>query len=470
MDRTCRFPSRKGARAAQSYQERNASVSSSSSGRSGHTSRRLLRHLSGVALFALTACSSGPVSLSSGTTAGTTSGARNVGVLLPLSGPNGALGNEMLAAARVAMAPKPGTPATAPVPQIDAHDTAVGGAAAAIQAAVSSGDGIILGPLTSPDTSMIAPVAIQSGVPVIAFTSDVAQGRPGVWAFGLSPRQQVERLVAAAKAEGRRQFAAFLPDTPLGHAMGDALIVACQENALSAPQVTYHAPTPEAINSGLATLSARDSRMTAASGEAAAPAQDLPTDLANALSSTAPKTDDATAKVGSAATAPVMSAPPFDALLLADTGLGLKNVIDAMKASQVRTTDVRVMGPGLWAAFAGKLGSIAGAWYAAPDPAGRKAFVQAFAAANHRVPKPMADLAYDAGTVAATTYQASGGSGYPVDQLTRPEGFVGADGVVRLMPDGSTERRLGIFEVQPGGGARLLGADGKPVPTSSGAS
>ncbi|MFT8719109.1 penicillin-binding protein activator [Acetobacter sp.] len=438
-----------------------------------HTSRGALRHLSGVALLALAACSSGTTSGPGGLAGGAQGDAAHssrVGVLLPLTGANGPLGNEMLAAAQLALTKQTGTLAP---PAVDVHDTATaGGATSAMQAAVAAGDGIVLGPLTSTETGQISAQGVQSGVPIVAFTSDLAQARPGVWVFGITPQQQVARLVEAGKIEGRRQFAAFLPATPLGRAMGDALIHACQDMGLPDPQVVYHPNSPEAIRSGLATLSAYDSRVTTASGQGNAPASDLPADLAAALSSSSKASSAADAQSSgdpkavpppaagaasaTASTTPQLSAPPFDALLLGDTGLELKEVIDALKADQVRSTQVRLMGPGLWSAFSGKLGGIAGAWYAAPDPQARTSFVQQFAARNHRVPKPLADLAYDAGTLISSVHAATGGAGYPTDILTRPEGFSGVDGSFTLSPNGQVVRKLSIFEVQPGGGARIV--------------
>lgn len=489
MNRTCRFLSREAADTkTHGYGAAARAASRSDAPRSvlRHTSRNLARHLSGVALLALAACSSGVTSGPGGVAGGgTTASAPNVGVLLPLTGANGVLGNEMLAAAKLALSKQTGA---LPPPKLDIHDTAAaGGAPEAMQAAVTAGDGIILGPLTSVDTAAISPIAMRAGIPVLAFTSDLVQARPGVWVFGITPQQQVSRLVEAAKAEGRHQFAAFLPDTPLGHAMGDALIHSCREGSLADPQVVYHAGSPEAIRSGLATLSAYDTRVAAASGQATGPAPDLPEDLAAALSSASkasaradaqsPGDPQATPPAQAAGTtvpdaaSPRLSLPPFDALLLADTGLALKNVLDALKANQIRTSDVRLMGPGLWAAFAGKLGTVAGAWYAAPDPAARTRFVQQFSIQNHRTPKPLADLAYDAGTLAQSVYSMTGGTGYPVDLLTQSRGFSGVDGAFTLTGEGQTLRKLGIFEIQSSGGARLLPASRSvapvPVPGAS---
>ena len=46
---------------------------------------------------------------------------------------------------------------------------------------------------------------------------------------------------------------------------------------------------------------------------------------------------------------------------------------------------------------------------------------------------------------------AASAGGYSVALLARPEGYMGADGLLVLMADGQVRRGLGIFEVQRGG-------------------
>lgn len=397
-----------------------------------------------------------------------------VGVLLPLTGPNAGLGRELLSGAALALTDTPAattgsTPAPAEgAPTMDVHDTAgVGGAAAAASAALAAGDGILLGPLTAGDTAAAAPAAQNAGVPVLAFTSDVSQARAGVWVMGITPEDQVERLVALARKEGRHRFAALLPDNPLGHALGNGLVTACQDQGLNAPAILYHTGSVDSITQKMRQLSSYDSRLSeaqAASGTTpsatGAPPTDavadsekpLPSDLAAALK---PENGAATTPASSA-TAGAFSPPPFDALLLGDTGLGLKNIITALNDSQVSASNVRIMGPGLWSAFATKLGALKGAWYAAPDPSSRQSFASRFLARNHHMPRPLADLSYDAAMVAKTVSQVAP-SGYPADVLTRPEGFAGVDGPFTLQPNGRTRRALGVFEViGNGSGAKLI--------------
>ncbi|MBB2200350.1 penicillin-binding protein activator [Gluconacetobacter tumulisoli] len=404
---------------------------------------------------------------------------RTVGVLLPLGGANAHLGQEMLAATRLAL-DVPGAP------PLDVRDTAApGGAGAAAQAAVGAGDGVILGPLTAGDTGQAATVAASASVPLLAYTSDVSLGRPGVWVLGIAPEQQVARLVAAARAEGRQHFAAFLPDNALGRAMGTALTEVCAAQGLPTPSVVYHTASQASITQGLKTLSDYDSRLAAAqsAAEAATPPDAAAVDpLAGAAPATTavPATPDGTAAPAAAAPPPPrLGPPPFDALLLADTGLQLAQVINALDTVQVIGTGtggsqsgagaqaappagpppVRLLGSGLWGAFAGKLGRLQGAWYAAPDPVSRQRFIQIFMARYHHMPTPLADLSYDsAALVGALDRARTEGqpNGYSVEALTRPDGFSGVDGVFGLTPDGRTRRDMAVFQIQPGGGGRIV--------------
>lgn len=382
---------------------------------------------------------------------------RKVGILLPLSGPNGTLGSEMLRAARLALS-APGSPT------LDVHDTAApGGAVHAAQLATAGGDAIILGPLTSGDTAAVAPVAHAAGVPVLAFTSDVAQAQPGVWVMGITIEQQMRRLVFAAKAEGRSRIAALLPSNAVGNALADGLNHACADAGLPPPTILTHAGTADSIDATMKQLSDFSGRQAAqqataqqaGSPQAADPsAQGVPGSTSGAPA--APLPAPGSPAVGPAGTAPgappPLPPPPFDALLLGDTGLQLQEAIVALHASGINRSQVRVMGPGLWGAFASKLGGLSGAWYADPDPSARLGFAAQYEGAYHQSPKLLAGIPFDAAALARSL----AASGYQPDALLRPDGFSGVDGVFALQPDGHVQRALAIFQVEPGGGGRIV--------------
>lgn len=384
-------------------------------------------------------------------------GAHDVGLILPLTGRNAAYGLRMRDAAKLALSAK-GSPA------LDVHDTnAPGGAEQAARDALSRGDAILLGPLTATETSAAAPLAVNAGKPELAFTSDSTQARPGVWVMGLTPEQQVRRMVDAARATGRRTFAAFLPDNAFGHAMGDGLARACRDVGLKEPQIVFHTMDAQNIDDGLKTLSAIETR------QPAAPAP-TPTDVPAGPSAIDPTGETAANPAGSAETGATPPAtptetpapapqtvpvppPPFDALVLADTGLELGRVITALQADHIDSSQVQIMGPALWKAFDGKLGALHGAWYAAPDAHDRMGYVAQYRALYRQAPSPVTDFAYDAAALAGSLIRQGG---VTTQALTRPDGYMGVDGLFRLRPDGHVTRALAIYQIQRGGGARIV--------------
>lgn len=384
-------------------------------------------------------------------------GAHDVGLILPLTGRNAAYGLRMRDAAKLALSAK-GSPA------LDVHDTnAPGGAEQAARDALSRGDAILLGPLTATETSAAAPLAVNAGKPELAFTSDSTQARPGVWVMGLTPEQQVRRMVDAARATGRRTFAAFLPDNAFGHAMGDGLVRACRDAGLKEPQIVFHTMDAQNIDDGLKTLSAIETR------QPVAPTP-TPTDVPAGPSAIDPTGETAANPAGEAETgatppatptetpAPAPQAvpvppPPFDALVLADTGLELGRVITALQADHIDSSQVQIMGPALWKAFDGKLGALHGAWYAAPDAHDRMGYVAQYRALYRQAPSPVTDFAYDAAALAGSLIRQGG---VTTQALTRPDGYMGVDGLFRLRPDGHVTRALAIYQIQRGGGARIV--------------
>lgn len=380
----------------------------------------------GLALGGLTACvPAGPLGgpLASGDQPKSLSGSlgapgapgHRVAILLPLTGQNAGLAQDMLKAAQLALGDAG--------PTLDPQDTkgTPEGAAAAARAAVEAHDEIILGPLTNAETSAVAGAA--NGIPVLAFTSDSAEARPGVWTLGITPDQQAQRVIRAAQAEGKTRFAAVLPDNAFGTALSDALT-----------RATADLGQPPAIR-----------RYTGGFAKANAALRDV-ADYENRRGSIDARIKAARAQGdadGRAAAATIAQEPvapaPFDALLITDTGLG-----PLLGGYDIAPPAVRVLGPALWARDTAKLGHLNGAWYAAPDPAVRAPFVQAFSAKYGNGPSPLADLAFDAASIARVV-AAQGGP------LTRAEGFSGVDGVFGLLPDGHVRRNLALFEVAPGG-------------------
>jgi hypothetical protein len=371
-----------------------------------------------------------PVALGSGQPGAAPSaagpGGQRVAILLPLSGARADIGQAMLQAAQLAMEGGP---------PLDVKDTAgtPEGAAAAARAAVADGVGLILGPLTSAETAAVAPIARQANVAVLAFTNDPSQVQPGVWTLGITPAQQVRRLVAATTAQGKSQFAALLPDTDFGHAMGQALTQATTASSAAEPNIRFYASGMSAINAATRDVSGYASRRGPIEAQMRA---------ARALGT--PEGRRQAQELQKAQVGP----PPFNVLLLADSGVALEEIASVLPYYDVFRGQVQVLGPSLWASSSSGSGQFSGAWYAAPDPASRTAFVQAFSAKYGAPPPPIADLAYDAASVARVE---AGRGSFSVGSLTQAAGFLGADGWFALQSDGQVRRALAVFSIERGG-------------------
>ncbi len=392
---------------------------------------------------------------------------RKVAILLPLTGANAERGQALLHAAQLALS-GPGAP------PLDPRDTTgtPEGAAAAARAALAAGDAIILGPLTAGETAAVAPVAGASQVAVLAFTNDTAQARPGVWTLGITPGQQVRRLYAAARQDGRSRIAAVLPNTGFGSALADAFTQASLEAPGSLTRYDPGHGLDDALRDASDYQSRRDARQRAQQDAAAAAALLAPPPEPSPVAPAAPAADAAQAAVppGDSLAAAIaglkagklpapapsgppaapLDPPPFDALLLGEAGPGLRGVASQLAAYGITAPKVRLLGPALWADA--HLSALAGAWYAAPDPAARTGFEAQYRAANGASPLALSDLAYDAAAIAGVL----AGRDFSSASLTRPQGFAGVDGVLALLPDGRVRRGLAVFQIGRDGSASVV--------------
>ena len=321
------------------------------------------------------------------------------------------------------------------------------GAAAAARTALSNGAGLILGPLTAQETAAAATVTMPAGVGMLAFTSDATQQRPGVWVLGLTPQQQVRRLVVASMGQGKSHFAALLPPNDFGRAMSDALTQAASSAGAGSPDIrTVDASSMSSANSAVRDLSGYGGRRGPLDAQIKA---------ARALG-----TPEGRRQAIELSKRPIPP-PAFDTLLLAATGDQLSQITSLLPYYDVDRPAVRVLGPALWANPVARGGAdLTGAWYAAPDPAARSAFDQQYSARFGQPAPGLADLAYDAAAIARVV---GGSGGFSPGSLVRAEGFAGVNGVLGLQPDGGVRRGLALFEIQRGG-AQMI----EPAPETLG--
>ncbi len=328
-----------------------------------------------------------------------------VALLLPLSGQQAVLGRAMQQAAELALFENASTGVDFVVQ--DTRGT-TGGAAEAARSAIAEGARIIVGPLTASEASAVSVPARSGRVPVLAFTNDSAQGGPGVWTMGVTPAQQVRRVVGAAASAGARRIGLGAPDDGFGRALARALREVATELSLPPPTIALH------------------------------PARNEP---------------------GAAAREFIASAGPdgLDAVIIGFAGPAARVYAAALVANGLPPQPSRIMGHALWAQDGG-LGNepaLHGAIFAAPDPQSRSRFEQRYEQAYGERPPRLAGVAYDAAGIAARAVVSG-------REVGSGDVFGGADGPVRLMPGGSALRGLALFRIEPSGEATVI--DPAPLP------
>jgi ABC-type branched-subunit amino acid transport system substrate-binding protein len=280
------------------------------------------------------------------------------------------------------------------------------GAREAAQQALGEGAEMIIGPLFAGSVQAVGQVARPAGRPVIAFSTDASVATRGVYLLSFLPQSEVDRIVDYATRQGRRSFAALIPETAYGG------VVEAQFREATAR---------------------RGARVVAIERYAPGAAQAAIGRLAPAIA-------------GAAATA--------DALFLPENAEGLAVIGPALRTAGLDPQRVKPLGTGVWnepGVF--QVPGLQGGWYAAPDSTGFEAFAGRYRAKFGSDPTRLATLSYDGVSLAAALVRTQGSQRFAEGALTNPSGFAGADGVFRLRADGTSDRALAVYEIRDGAGA-----------------
>ena len=355
-----------------------------------------------------------------------------VALLLPLTGVNGRLGNELLNAAQLALFDF----ADADF-ELVVHDTKSTADGAADAAALAIGDGasLLLGPLVAAEVRAVAPAARAAGVNVIAFSSDRSVAGEGIYIMGFLPSAQVERVVGYARARGLLRFAVFAPDDDYGAAVVDALRGVAARVGAAVTRVQYYDPAASDFSDAvrrLANYAPRRGALLAQRAELKA--------RGDQVAGRALKRLEKLQTIGDL---------PFDALLLPDGGKRLQAIAALLPFYDVDPAKIRMLGTGQWdEPGIGAEPALLGGWFAAPPPAARAEFEARYAKAYGRRPPRLATLAYDAAALAAVLARGEEGPDFSEEALTAAAGFAGGDGIFRFLDEGVTERGLAVLQVQ----------------------
>jgi branched-chain amino acid transport system substrate-binding protein len=326
-----------------------------------------------------------------------------VGLILPLSG-NGNAGvaaQSMRNAAEMALA-EFNSPDIELLVKDDGGSAA--GAQQAAQQALDEGAEIILGPLFALTVGPVAQIARARNIPVIAFSTDANVAARGVYLLSFLPESDVDRIVSYAATQGRRSFAALIPDNAYG-----------------------------------TVVEAEFKQVVARRGGRVVALERYQLDKAQIQ--------------GAARNVAQAAAKGADAIFIPDSAEGVATAVQALAASGIDTKRMQLLGTGLWEdAQIFSNPALDGAWYAGPDSTGFRNFSARYRTRYGQDPVRTASLTYDAVALIAALVKTQGKQRFSQEVLTNSSGFTGIDGLFRFRPDGTNQRGLAVLRVSPTGG------------------
>lgn len=317
-----------------------------------------------------------------------------VAMLVPMTGPNAAVGQSLANAANLAVLDTGGQRI-----RVTMYDTALG-AAAATQRAIAEGNKVILGPLLGEDVAAAAPIARKAGVPLISFSNDSSVAGNGVYLLGYSPAQSIERVVGYARSRGVNTFAGLMPNGVYGQRASTVFIRAVEQAGGRVVGMQSYDRAPRSIAAAVQRLGQTSS---------------------------------------------------YDALLIADSGgVSLQVVPLARRGSGV---SARILGTELWNTEPSLASSAAmrGAWFASVSDTLYGQLSNKYRARFGKAPYRLSSLGYDAVLlVTRVARDWKPGSNFPARALTESGGFSGIDGAFRFGRDGVAERMLEVQQIDAG--------------------
>ncbi|MBV1863199.1 MAG: penicillin-binding protein activator [Rhodobacteraceae bacterium] len=277
-------------------------------------------------------------------------------------------------------------------------------AARVAQQAMADGAKIVVGPLFAEAANAVGAVVAKKGINVLSFSNNPSIAGGNVFILGDTFQNSADRIINYSVAKGRRNIGAIVR----ANAAGDVAIAAIQA-ATGQNGGRFVGVTRYELNTESVVASITGARTLIQSNGANSLILDA--DSAGAL--------------------------PVYAQLLPENGINAQTV-QILGLTRWDQTSIQVRGnPGMQ-----------GSVFAMPDTNASAVFKQHYAAANGADPHILAGKAYDGMRAVGTLLRSGASDALTRTKLTRPAGFSGANGVFRLLTDGTNQRALAIAELR----------------------
>ncbi|OWY03128.1 penicillin-binding protein activator [Thioclava sp. IC9] len=278
-------------------------------------------------------------------------------------------------------------------------------AAAMATKAADEGAKVILGPVYAQSANAAGLAVASRNINVLAFSNNTNVAGGNVFVLGPTFQNTANRLVSFAARQGKQRIMVVHEQTTAGEIGAQAIQTAIARSGASLAGVASYPFSQQGVV-------------------------------------------DATPQIASR-----VKSGDVDALFLtADTAGALPLLTQLMGEQGVTPQTTQYIGLTRWDIPPATLSlpGTQGGWFAEPDPALQQQFVSRYTAAYGQAPHPIAGLAYDGVAAIGALVKSGNPNALTKQGLTQRSGFVGVNGVFRLLPDGTNERALAVAQVRNG--------------------
>lgn len=358
-------------------------------------------------------------------------------VLLPTSGPNAATGRAIKTSIEAAVMQR--APTSLSVSFFDTGADATG----AIRDALGTSPEIIVGPVFADDARILRALK-PTEMPAISFTSDATSIGDGVMTMALMPTNGVEAIVTEIAADKSHGMVILAPDTKSGRLMAAAARAAATNYDIPVSGLIYYRENDtDAIKNAALRASLYNARSAANTR-----AREILSDILTGERLTAIEKSSLSRQLDRISKSETIGRLPYDAVLMLGSGDDAKSLVSFLRYYGVTPREAKIYGTAMWdGAGIDSDTMLIGAKYPAL-PETNPAFVNLYEQTTGATPARIASIGYDAANLAmGMIYSDKSNAAYLLD----PSGYVGIDGLVRLTPNGASQRALRIMEATGNG-------------------
>jgi len=358
-----------------------------------------------------------------------------LGILLPLTGSDAAIGKALFKAAALALFDSRDQRLS--LLPFDTKGTAEGAEKAMTQLLEQQPD-VIIGPLFSHSIAAIKPLAQNAGINVIGFSSDHTVAGEGVFLLNFPMEEQIERVIRYASAQGYAKYAALIPET----AYGTRALEIFSKNVIHEKReliaVEFYPADSGKLVTPVKNIAKYNDRRNKYTRE---------TDF---LENLGEEDDLAQEMLDELKNVETIGDVDFDAILLPEGGAMLTTLAAWVSYYEIDPAKIKILGTGLWDDRMLFLEpQLYGGWFAAPDHTAANIFLARYREIYHQKSPRLITLSYDAVALAATLVRQERVPDFSEEALTNENGFSGIEGLFRFSSAGLIERGLAIYEVGP---------------------